>query len=424
MATQAALQEIDLVSIYRPHARQFQFHASRARFRAFIGGIGSGKTTAGAFEVVRICLEYPGVAGIVAAPSYPMLQRMVLPKLRDLIEAAGIPAEVPWSAREARFYNGSIIYFAHAQKPETLRGPNLGFFWLDEAALCPEEAFLILQGRLREEPGLGWITTTPKGRNWVYERFAANRWPGYEAVRCRTEDNPHLPPWFVEELRRSYSGEWAAQELDAEFVEFGGLIYKMFKPGLHVFGGDPQSLLQKGRRVVAGVDWGYTAPGAVVVVIEDNEGTLWVVEEVYQRGLTVAGRGGWAQIALELRGRWGITEWLCDPSEPEHIEEFQRAGLNAVPANNAVIPGIQRVAAALEQAKLRIHESCVNLLEEMQQYHWELDSEGRPKENERPAKGNDHALDALRYAVMGLQQPIGPIDEELSVAGGIEPDVW
>ncbi|MCD6351326.1 MAG: phage terminase large subunit [Armatimonadetes bacterium] len=419
-----ATEIIDLVGIYRPHRQQYRFHASKARFRAFIGGVGSGKTTAGAFEILRLCMEHPGIMGIVAAPSFPMLQRMVLPKLRELIEAANIPAEIPWSAREARFFNGSILYFAYAQKPETLRGPNLGFFWLDEAALCPEEAFLILQGRLREKPGLGWITTTPKGRNWVYDRFIAQSGDSYAAVRCRTQDNPHLPPWFIEELRRSYSGEWAAQELDAEFVEFGGLIYKMFKPEVHVFKGDPKAKREDARRIVAGVDWGYTSPGAIVVIVEDQEGDWWVVEEVYQRGVTVTGEGGWAQIALELRDRFGIVEWLCDPSEPDHIQEFRRAGLNAIAANNAVIPGIQRVAAALEQRKLKVHEHCVNLLEEFRQYHWELDSDGKPKMNEKPAKGNDHALDALRYGVMGIAEPVTAIDDSIVVSGGVQPDVW
>ncbi len=361
---------------------------------------------------------------MVVAPSFPMLQRMVLPKLRELVEAAGIPADIPWSVKEARFFNGSIIYFAHAQKSETLRGPNLGFFWLDEAALVPEDTFLILQARLREEPGLGWITTTPKGRNWVYRRFIEAPGEDYAAVHCRTQDNPYLPPWFVEELRRSYTGEWAAQELDAEFVEFGGLIYKMFKPELNVFASAPEPLRERKQRVVAGVDWGYTAPGAIVVVVEDRECKWWVVEEAYQRGLTVAGDGGWVELALELRDRWGIGEWYCDPSEPDHIEEFRRAGLNAMPANNAVIPGIQRVAAALEQAGLRIHEHCVNLLDEIRQYHWELDAEGRPKENERPAKGNDHALDALRYAIMALSEAPGSVDDIVTISGGVEPDIW
>ncbi len=46
---------------YIPNAGQYGFHASPARFRALIGGRGSGKTTAGAQEALRrVRLGQPG----------------------------------------------------------------------------------------------------------------------------------------------------------------------------------------------------------------------------------------------------------------------------------------------------------------------------------------------------------------------------
>jgi len=111
--------------------------------------------------------------------------------------------------------------------------------------------------------------------------------------------------------------------------------------------------------------------------------------------------------AVRIQERWGVERFLCDPSEPAYIEEMRTAGLHAVAADNAVTEGIQRVKARLADAgdgrpRLTIAPECVNTVAELESYCWKESRTGEYKDE--PEKANDHACDALRYAVMGSGQ--------------------
>ena len=57
---------------------------------------------------------------------------------------------------------------------ERIRGTNLAWFGVDELTYCKEEAWLRLVGRLRDPAAkmrIGFACWTPKGFDWVYERF-------------------------------------------------------------------------------------------------------------------------------------------------------------------------------------------------------------------------------------------------------------
>jgi phage terminase large subunit-like protein len=122
---------------------------------------------------------------------------------------------------------GAEVLFRSADQPDRLRGPNLSGVWLDEASLMPEEAFAVTIGRLRQGGEQGWLsaTFTPKGKkHWTFKTFAGK--PGTALFRARTRDNPFLPRGFHDTVKRQYGSALALQELNAEFIEFGGTFYK------------------------------------------------------------------------------------------------------------------------------------------------------------------------------------------------------
>ena len=53
---------------------QQAFLDSEARFSFYVGGVGAGKTTAGALRALAHALDYPGSLGLIGAPTYPMLR--------------------------------------------------------------------------------------------------------------------------------------------------------------------------------------------------------------------------------------------------------------------------------------------------------------------------------------------------------------
>ena len=105
---------------------------------------------------------------------------------------------------------GSRIYFRAVDDFERLRGTNLAWFGLDELTYTAEEAWLRLEGRLRDPQAsrlCGFAVWTPKGFDWVYRRFVRNVVAGYEVVLAKPFENRHVLdkiPDFYERLQGSY----------------------------------------------------------------------------------------------------------------------------------------------------------------------------------------------------------------------------
>jgi PBSX family phage terminase large subunit len=393
---------------------QSRFVDTQAHYSAFVGGIGSGKTYTGCIRALLAsqgqigtthnAIQTPNL-GAITAPTYPMLRDVTI---RTFLEVAG-KAVVSYRSSEhiALLTNGSEVIFRSAENPERLRGANLAWWFGDEAAFYTPDVWRIMIGRLRQfgKHGYAWIGTTPKGRNWVYQEFVQKERPDYTIFKAKTKDNIHLAPEFIESLEASYVGDFAAQELDGEFVAFEGLIYPEFNRDLHVTNTHPNEF----KRVTAGVDWGYANPGVIAVVGEDYDGRAYLVHEEYvrQRGID-----DWARVAAQLKNTWGIRTFFCDPSEPDYIKKLRGAGCNAVQANNTVTTGIQVVKARLvkrgdNKARFVLKPSCVNAIAEFEQYQW---AENKLGIKDEPVKANDHIMDAIRYDLMGIDFNINQLE--------------
>lgn len=207
----------------RLHRAQHDFRCSTAMYRGFVGGIGSGKSWVGAYDLaVR---ARPGRLYMATAPTYPMMRdatlRYFLGIARDHL---GLVSEFKRSEMAVVFSNDAEVLFRSADDPDRLRGPNLSGCWIDEASLCKREVYDVLIGRLRECGESGWLsaTFTPKGRShWTCEVFgkgAANT----ALVHAPTRHNPFLPEGFEAQLREQYAGLLADQELEGLFVDVAG----------------------------------------------------------------------------------------------------------------------------------------------------------------------------------------------------------
>lgn len=195
---------------------QVRFWEDGAPFRAFIGGLGSGKSFAGAVEILR---QPPGTSGLVVAPTYKHLRTntqkpffsIVPPEFYDHNE----------SKQETKLANGTEILWRSTDNPDSLRGPNIGWIWGDEYAFVSEESHNNVMGRLRMLPGRMWITTTPQGMNWLYHWVIS---PEVSLHHAHTKDNPYNIKEYSERLARLYAKDpkMAQQELGGQFVDLSG----------------------------------------------------------------------------------------------------------------------------------------------------------------------------------------------------------
>jgi len=374
--------------------RQREFFESTAKYKAFVGGIGSGKTYIGSLLALRELGA--GRDGVIVAPTFPMLRDSTQKTFFDLCEQLGIKVTF-WKAEERAQINHATVYFRSADYPDRLRGPNLSWAYLDEAALMSERVWQVVLGRLRVGEPKAWVTTTPAGYNWVYRYWVAERRGNYALFRCSTVDNRYLPAGYLDDLRDNYTGEFARQEIDGEFVAFEGLVYSEMKSELHVV---PPVAELKGYRLVRSVDYGYTNPFVCLWGAIDGDGRLTVYDEHYRRKTLIRDH------AAAIAARHGSFEWTVADHDAQDNAEMQACGVWTLNARKEVIAGIQAVKARLNVAgdgrpRLFICSNCVNLLKEFGMYRWADKSEGR-NEKEEPLKENDHAMDALRYMVMQI----------------------
>lgn len=188
----------------------------------FIGGRGSGKTRAGAVEALR---QPEGSLGLIIAPTYPMLKLGAMETILSLVASAGIAVSWNKSDKELRLLGDRTIIFRSADNPDALRGANASWLWLDEAAMMTEDTWPTAIATLRRAPGRAWVTTTPRGKNWLYDTWQSGG-KDYTVTQAKSTDNPFLPQHFIETLRQSMTSEMYRQEVDGQFIDPVGAMFQ------------------------------------------------------------------------------------------------------------------------------------------------------------------------------------------------------
>ena len=140
-----------------------------------------------------------------------------------------------------------------------------------------------------------------------------------------------------------------------------------------------------------GLDFGFSSdPAAMPVTHYDSKRkTIYVFKELYETGLTND------ILAERVKELIGSDRAVCDSSEPKSIAELCNQGIYAVGAKkgkDSVNFGIDW----LKQQTIIVDKSCINMQNELSQYHWKKDAGGNSLKV--PVDKNNHLIDALRYA--------------------------
>ncbi|MEO7142222.1 MAG: terminase family protein [Bryobacteraceae bacterium] len=286
---------------YEALPSQAKFHASTARFKGFSGPIGSGKSQALCHEAIRLSYLNPGRLGLIGAPTFPMLRDATQRAMLEILDANRIPydfnkAENFLSLKET----GSKIVFRPVDEAERLRGTNLAWFGLDELTYTGEEAWLRLEGRLRDPLAkrlCGFAVWTPKGYDWVYERFIASPVEGYDIILAKPFENSHLldkVPDFYERLKKSYGERFFQQEVLGEYLHLhSGRVYSAFDRERHVAGVE----LDERLPLLWALDFNVDPMCAVVAQVHGED--VHVLEEI------VLSRASTEDACAEFHNRFG-----------------------------------------------------------------------------------------------------------------------
>lgn len=380
--------------------KQLRFLGSTARNVVLQGGARSGKTWAGVLKALLLLGSKQGVWGMYIAPTYKQLNQGALPHFLELGPRLGLTQRWRWNHSEGHISvpGGGTLLLRSAEDPSALLGATLGWAIGDEVALWRRQAYDYLQDRISDVrgPRQCYFTYTPKGLNWAAEVLGRPR-RGLDIIRISTADNPALPADYHERVRDEH-GEGSLywrQEYEGEFVAWQGLVYPQFDGERHLVAPPPDAHFV---RTILAVDWGWTNPGCILVLGLSDDDVIHVLDEVYERERPLE---WWVTEARRLRDQWHTVATVCDPSEPGNIAAMAKAGLRAVGANNAVLPGITAVGGRFQADKLLVSPACPELRRELGVYSYKARPDGTIR-NDEPQKADDHACDPLRYGVLEL----------------------
>lgn len=157
---------------------------------------------------------------------------------------------------------------------------------------------------------------------------------------------------------------------------------------------------------VGGIDWGINNPFACVWGHVDGDDVLWITGMRYQRQVTIP-------IHAEAIPK-GVKYW-ADPAGAQERLLLQSHGHHVLPCvhipvrgasgevKKPLLAGIDMVSERIRTGRLKIIRSaCLPLVRELGMYHYDPD-----KRVEEPVKEDDHACDALRYLIVGLDRNRG-----------------
>lgn len=147
-----------------------------------------------------------------------MLKLGAMKTILEFVARSGIATSWNKNDKELRLLGNRTIYFRSSDDPDSIRGANVGWLWLDEARQMTPDTWPTAIATLRKSPGRAWITSTPRGKNWMYRLFTSDI-NEYSIIHSRTKDNPYVPTHYIETLKNSMTSEMYLQEIEGEFID-------------------------------------------------------------------------------------------------------------------------------------------------------------------------------------------------------------
>jgi PBSX family phage terminase large subunit len=320
------------------------------------------------------------------------IERNVLEPMRNLY---GDKLVGTISSDNTAWIFGEKCYCLGAEKVSQvskIRGASIKYCYGDEVADWSEEVFALLKSRLDKEYSCFDGTYNPQYPNHWLKKFLDSNADIFSQVYT-IDDNPFLPPSFVENLKKEYAGTvFYDRYILGKWTLAEGLVYPMFGDSCIV-----QDIPDTGDYYIS-IDYGTHNPfSAGLWCVTKTEAVR--IGEYYYCGREERKEKTPEEYYSEVKRLAGGRDIKClivDPSADAFIATVKKHhDFKVRGAVNDVLPGIQTTAEMIASGKLKIHESCEDAIREFGLYRWD-----EKAESDRVVKENDHAMDEIRYMVM------------------------
>jgi len=405
---------------FTPHAGQLG--PGRALFaegakRLFLQmGRQSGKSTLMCHMAVRWAATHPNAKVYILGPflnqmrgnvwTTGLLQGMCPPQLLD-----GAPNQTDG---RIDFKNGSLIRVMGADNRESLRGLTASLYLIDEVkdvspevlniirpSLMVHQAPLVIAGtppEIAEHPYWDLVNEAKSSPDWRHFHLPTSCSPYISAEELEKERQLHLARGDLDVFMREYMAEFVPGVKRA--------VFPMLSELEHV---RPYSELW--AKIYRNVEhWNFFCamdPGtasvfaSLLVAINPYTGMVYVMDEMYATSQMETSIGAiwpriWEQIKQlnppEKEDEWTyVVDEAATWARNELLDRYGVFARATTKSQNRKAEGLGLLKDLMLAGKLAISDRCVNLLREMKGYML--------GENGQPVKRNDHAIDALRYAL-------------------------
>lgn len=400
---------------------------------ATFGGFGSGKSKSSLQEFFIRCLENPNGTGLVTAPTLQLLKRTTIKTLIDEIIPPPMLEFYNKSEGTIQLINGFTIYTIPSDDNEKLRSINAGTVHIEEASAVKRSIFDQLLTRMRDpfvknkamfvcsNPELGWIKDVIVDN----DKRKDPKHPEHEDynpyITCfiwETKLNKFLPPDFIEINSRAKPAWWIRKYLEGSFEASEGAVYPNFSQCII----DPHPVIEgktdkygiplEWERII-GADFGIRNPTSFTFGAIDPVNCEVIIYNEYYKANTLVPEHIKAVKPLIQEIPLGRLRFLKgDPSGKNRTDPingksvfglYQEYGIYISPANNDVMAGIMKENSYIERGKLKVYNTCPNIIREHLNYKFpEITMDNDKNLDENPMKKDDHSCDSTRYMIMNL----------------------
>jgi len=398
--------------VFAPKQLQFIIE-STAKWNIAHGSVRCGKTVGTLFRFLQAADECPDSKIYMVGHSSDTIYRNAVKLIFEDPVFSVFRPFCTWSDRKLHYKDKTITTLG--AKDEGAIGAFYGSTWslgyCDEITLYPDSIIDMIDTRLSAPHSLGIATCNPshpahKIKQWIDKAEAGDS--NYYSLHFTLDDNPYVDQDYKDRIRNSLSGLAYKRNYLGLWVLAEGAIFDFFDRDIYVL----SKPYRASEYFIAGVDMG-TANAFACVVIGVSTGRttqqgkqLWVEAEYYWDSRKEGRQKTNSEYANELHDflePYGVQKLYIDPSALSFKTELRRRGMACIDADNDVLEGINYVTSEMKQGNLFVMNRCPNLIREIEGYVW--DEKAAKKGDDAPIKVNDHAIDALRYAVYTHKVP-------------------
>ena len=396
-------------NIEMPRIKKFGQFLEKAdkRIVALYGGASSGKSVAIGQHIARMGVEHSKeVLDILIARRTRGENRASCFRLiREILQGWGVPIKVHKTELEIKFGN-TTWFFRGLDDPTKLKSIDYNVGWIEEPTEVSETDFDLVNLRIRRPgpvPHQVFLSFNPVSQfNWCVTELVDGGMADSKAQHSTYRDNPFTEPSY-KKLLKSYRTKdyqlWRVYNKGLPGV-MKGIIYTHWKVlDKEVW----PRYVREAPPSWYGLDFGITHKMAFLAGWEDED-TLYLDGLYYKTD----------QITRDLL-EWMDEEMIpgdipiyADPARRDSREEIRRAGYECLPAENDVDEGInyckRKQIIINSEGKENLY-----LTKEIRNYKFKQLKDGTLME--KPAKVDDHFMDAMRYGAF-TNRPLGSDVEE------------